>query len=126
MTLDPLNDVATYLDSLVQRRPSLWTASSCGLTRTHRSIPALVDRDTYLPSARRARVLLIAGLSGRNVDVEQALGALDMFASGGQRFANEIALSAIPCANPDALLPVTVSGDSEQTGEVGNLFSYPA
>jgi rhamnogalacturonyl hydrolase YesR len=92
-----------YLDSLVQRRPSLWSLTSCGVTRSGREIPALLDHDAYLPASRRARILLVSGLSGRDKDVEQGLAALDMFASSGQRFAAEISLSAVPCGNPDGL-----------------------
>lgn len=101
---DPLGDIRYYLESLVERRPSLWTISACGITRMGNTIQALLDADAYIPSARRARVLLLSGMSGDATDVEQALGALDMFASSGQRYAGDIALSAIPCGNPDGLL----------------------
>ena len=101
---DPLGDIRSFLETLVQRRPSLWTISACGVTRFGNQIPALLEADAYIPSARRARVLLVSGLTGKAADVEQALGALDMFASAGQKYAGDIALSAIPCGNPDGLI----------------------
>ena len=106
-----LLELEDFLDSLVQRRPSLWTRSACGVTRCQREIPALLDRDAYIPSARRARVLLVSGLSGRTSDVARAIVSLDLFASSGQRFAPEVALSAVPCGNPDGLVLGTVNGN---------------
>ena len=99
------------MDSLVQRRPSLWSRSACGVTRRQREIPALLDRDAYTPSTRRARVLLVSGLSGRTSDVARAVAALDLFASSGQRFAADIALSAVPCGNPDGLVLAAGTGN---------------
>ena len=121
-------ELGAFLDSLVQRRPSLWTRSACGVTRSQREIPALLDRDAYIPSARRARVLLVSGLSGRTSDVARAVAALDFFASSGQRFAAGIALSAVPCGNPDGLELATGTGNGvggdPSTGypPEGNLF----
>ena len=89
----------------------MWSRSACGVTRSQREIPALLDRDAYIPSARRARVLLVSGLSGRIPDVARAVAALDLFASGGQRFADGVALSAIPCGNPDGLALATGVGN---------------
>ena len=89
----------------------MWTRSACGVTRCQREIPALLDRDAYLPSARRARVLLVSGLSGRTSDVARAVAALDLFASSGQRFAGDVALSAVPCGNPDGLALATGTGN---------------
>ena len=108
---DPLGDIRSYLESLVQRRPSLWRISACGVTRSGVQIPAILESDAYVPSATRARVLLVSGLSGTTTDVEQALGALDMFASGGQKYAAGIALSAIPCGNPDGLAAGKLRGN---------------
>ena len=106
-----LSELETFLDSLVQRRPSLWTRSACGVTPCQREISAVLDRDAYIPSARRARVLLISGLSGRPPDVAQAVAALDLFASRGQRFAAGVALSAVPCGNPDGLVLASGTGN---------------
>ena len=60
---DPIGDIGTYLETLVKRRPSLWTMSACGVTRSGAQIPALIDADAYIPTSTRARVLLISGLS---------------------------------------------------------------
>jgi len=127
---DPIGDIRTYLETLVKRRPSLWTMSACGVTRSGAQIPALIDADAYIPTSTRARVLLISGLSGTATDVEQALGALDMFASGGQRYAGDIALSAIPCGNPEGLLTGrgrgNASGGDPRTGypPEGNFYNH--
>ena len=119
---DRLLELEGFLDSLVQRRPSLWNRSACGVTRSQREIPALLDRDAYIPSARRARVLLVSGLSGRTSDVARAIAALDLFASSGQRFADGVALSAVPCGNPDGLALATGTGN----GSGGNPSTgYP-
>ena len=108
---DRLLELETFLDSMVQRRPSLWTRSACGVTRSGREIPVLVERDAYLPTSQLARVLLVSGLSGNYLDLEQVFRALDMFASSGQRFTPKLALSAIPCGNPDGLALGPASGN---------------
>ena len=128
---DRISELRASLDSLAHRRPSLWTQSACGVTRSGREIPAILERDAYLPSARRARLLLVSGLSGRAADVEQALEALDLFASGGQRYAGGVALSAVPCGNPDGLALGAASGNgaggdpSAGYPPEGNFFSDP-
>ena len=71
---DPLGDIRSYLESLVVRRPSLWTLSACGVTRSGNPIPALPEVDAYNPSPNQALVLLVSGLSGTNTDVEQEHG----------------------------------------------------
>ena len=128
---DPLGDIRSFLESLVARRPSLWSISACGVTRSGNQIPVLLEADAYIPSAKRARVLLVSGLTGDATDVEQALGALDMFASGGQRYAGDIALSAIPCGNPDGLIVGggrgNGSGGDPRTGypPEGDFYYHP-
>ena len=66
-------------------------------------IPALIDRNAYSVETSRIRILLIGGLSGHNADVDMALHALELFAGGGDVLSLRIALSAVPCANPDGL-----------------------
>jgi rhamnogalacturonyl hydrolase YesR len=66
-------------------------------------MPALLDRDAYAASTSRARVLLVSGLSGRPDDVAYGLRVLGFFAAGGPSLAGGIALSAVPCGNPDGL-----------------------
>ena len=125
---DLFSELVAYLDSLVQRRPSLWTRTACGVTRSQREIPALLEHSAYLPQTHRARVLLVSGLSGLSVDLEQALGVLELFASAGQRYSNGVALSAVPCGNPDRLI---LGGDDKAESETstgyppeGNYFDH--
>ena len=117
-----LLDLEAFLDSMVQRRPSLWTRSACGVTRSGRDIPALLDRDAYIPASQRARVLLVSGLSGQLADLEPAMQVLDMFASSGQRFAASMALSAVPSGNPDGL---ALGGMSSNGAEGNPSIGYP-
>ena len=98
-----IHDVEATLDSLASTRADAWTLSACGVTRSERTIPALVDRDAYAPNTRRARVLLIGGLSGRPEDVGLALKALELFEAAGESLSAGVALTAVPCANPGGL-----------------------
>ena len=96
--IDPYRGVA----ELASKEPELWTRDACGVTRTERGIPALLHRDAYAHESEKARVLLVGGLSGRADDVALAFQALDLFAdTGGLR--GRLALSAVPCGNPDGL-----------------------
>lgn len=97
------DSIRNAIDALVRARPSFWSRSACGVARSLASIPALLDRNAYLPNAARARILLIGGLSGQADDVNLALRALELYAGGGDALALRIALSAVPCANPDGL-----------------------
>ena len=63
---------------------------------------AFVHTDAYAVESSRHRVLLVGGLSGSADDVEPVVSALERYASS-QRVRNRVALSAIPCANPDGL-----------------------
>ncbi len=108
-----------FLEALVQRRPSLWALSALGLSSSGREILALLDNDAYSPSTQRARLLLLSGLSGQTAEVEQALAALDQFASMGRRYADHVALSAVTCGNPDGLAaerPGNQAGGDPSTG----------
>ncbi|HLF05370.1 MAG TPA: glycoside hydrolase family 88 protein [Dehalococcoidia bacterium] len=96
-------DVYTALQALVARTKNIWQLDASGLTCSRGAVPALVHRDAYASKAERTRVLLIGGLSGHQADVELALGALDSYARGGNRQPQTIALSAVPCGNPDGL-----------------------
>ncbi len=125
---DRIDDLVASLDSLVRRGRGRWTRSACGVTRSEREIPALLDGDAYVPATSRARVLLVSGLSGRPDDVAQAVRALGVFAAGGPQLASEIALSAVPCGNPDGLAadagPGNGAGGDPSTGypREGNYF----
>jgi len=91
------------IDALIRARPGYWTRTACGVTRSLTPIPALLDRNAYSTETSRTRILLIGGLSGENADVDMALRALELFAGGGDALSLRIALSAVPCANPDGL-----------------------
>lgn len=91
------------IDTLIRARPGFWTRSACGVTRSLGQIPALLDRNAYSVETSRIRILLIGGLTGYKADVDMALHALELFAGGGDSLSLRIALSAVPCANPDGL-----------------------
>ena len=91
----------------------------------------MVDRDAYTPASERVRVLLVSGLSGERQDVETSLRVLEHFARQGDRMAQRIGLSAVPCANPDALAqdigPENGAGDLPDAGYPpdGGFFHHP-
>lgn len=100
---DPVRDLNTAMEALARSHPQLWKVSACGVTAALNSIPALLDRDAYVPETSRARVLLVSGLSGRGEDVALARQALELFAGKGDALSNRVALSAVPCGSPDRL-----------------------
>ena len=67
------------------------------------SIYAILDRNAYSRETSRARILLIGGLSGYKEDVDLALRCLELYAGGGDSLGLRVAMSAVPCANPDGL-----------------------
>src|SRR5215813_11577060 len=91
---------ATLL-ALAARAADFWTLDACGVTRSQTPMPALVHRDAYAPMTPRTRVLLVGGLSGRPADVALAYNILEAYAEAGDRLGRTLALSAVPCANPD-------------------------
>ena len=97
------NTIKEAIDTLIRARPGFWSRTSCGVTRSLTPIPALLDRNAYSVETSRTRILLIGGLSGHGADVDMALHALELFAGGGDALSLRIALSAVPCANPDGL-----------------------
>ena len=96
-------DIRGALDTLAAARPAFWSRAACGVTRSLTPIPALLDRNAYSADSARARILLVGGLSGSPADVDLALHALELYAGGGDGLALRLGLSAVPCANPDAL-----------------------
>ncbi len=95
----------TLLDRIgaIQARSGApWTDDACGVTRLDTQIAALVHIDAYAVESDRHRVLLVGGLSGSAEDVEAAVSALEWYATS-RRARNRVALSAIPCGNPDGL-----------------------
>ena len=105
------NVIKDALDTLLRVRPGFWSRTSCGVTRSLAPIPALLDRNAYSIETSRTRILLIGGLSGDDADVDMALRALELFAGGGDTLSLRIALSAVPCANPDGLRLMTSTGN---------------
>ena len=103
MYLSTEDTIKDAIDTLIRARPGFWSRTSCGVTRSLGQIPALLDRNAYSVETSRTRILLLGGLSGYRTDVDMALHALELFAGGGDAMSLRIALSAIPCANPDGL-----------------------
>jgi unsaturated rhamnogalacturonyl hydrolase len=95
--------VNATLQALAARAADVWTLDVCGVTRSQTPIPALVHRDAYVPTAPRTRVLLVGGLSGRLEDVTLAYNVLEAYVEAGDRLGQTLALSAVPCGNPDGL-----------------------
>ena len=97
---DRIADLTAALEALATNSPSRWKHVACGVTSGVQGIPALLDRDAYLPASRRARVILISGLSGGDRDVALALRTLELFQNEGDRLGDKIALTAVPWGNP--------------------------
>ena len=115
-------DIINALDALARARPGFWTRTACGVTRSLTPIPALLDRNAYSANTARARITMVGGLSGNPGDVDLALHALELYAGGGDGLALRVALSAVPCANPDGLR----LGRGPENGAGGNpTQSYP-
>ena len=116
------SDIGEALGGLAHRRPDIWKLSACGVTRSERPIPALLDREAYACATSRTRVLLVGGLSGRQDDVGQALNTLKLFADAGESLSGKVALSAVPCGNLDGLM----MGKGPENGAGGNpSIGYP-
>ena len=97
-------DINKTIESLTQTRSDIWEPTACGVTRSERSIPALVDKDAYTSVTNRIRVLVLGSLSGRQEDVVLALDVLRLFSANGRSLSDKIALSAVPCVNMDGLI----------------------
>src|SRR5215471_19613433 len=95
--------VNATLQALAARAADVWTLDACGVTRSQTLIPALVHRDAYAPMTPRTRVLLIGGLSGRSEDITLAYNALEAYVATRDHLGQMLALSAVPCGNPDGL-----------------------
>ena len=91
------------IETLANEHPHLWTADACGVTRSDAQIPALLHPDAYVPDTDRARILLLSGLTDRSEDIENGFRVLEDYARRGESLQRDVALSAIPCANPDGL-----------------------
>ncbi|PKB79788.1 MAG: hypothetical protein BZY88_11535 [SAR202 cluster bacterium Io17-Chloro-G9] len=104
---DRFADVTASLGSLATNRPGRWKLAACGVTPGLQGIPALLDREAYLPASSRTRVLLISGLSGSERDVALAMRTLELFRDEGDRLGDRIALTAVPWANPQGSHDIT-------------------
>jgi unsaturated rhamnogalacturonyl hydrolase len=96
-------DLNAALRDLRARAADYWSLHACGVTRMQTSIPALVHRDAYAASTPCTRVLLIGGFTGQADDVTLALRTLEIYLGAGDWLKQTLALSAVPCANPDGL-----------------------
>ena len=93
--------VNTLLQESAQARPDLWRLSACGVTPSIQSIPALVDVNSHKPESNRVRLLMISGLRDREGEADLGLAALDRFKGRSAELSPRIALTAVPCCNPD-------------------------
>ena len=94
------DSISDSINAIIARSAPPWAGDACGITRRDTQIESLVHQDAYADVSDRHRVLLLGGLSGDSDDADAALSALDAYASS-QRLRNRVAMSAIPCANPD-------------------------
>ncbi len=115
-------NLAERIATLAAEHPHLWTMDACGVTRADTQIPALLHPDAYVPETDRTRVLLLSGLTGGSEGIENGFRVLDSYAGGGESLERDVALSAIPCANPDGLAQGTLASN----GAGGNpAVGYP-
>ena len=89
-------------DRIRSRSNAPWTKDGAGVTRKDTQIAALAHQDAYADSSDRHRILLIGGLDGSEADAAAAVSVMESYARS-QRLRNRIALSVIPCGNPDGL-----------------------
>ncbi len=95
--------IAKDLQQLIAAANGLWSLDAAGLTRSRTAIPALLHREAYVTETPRTRVLLLSGLSGEKADTALALDAMKTYLDGGETLTDTVALSAVPCANPDGM-----------------------
>ena len=98
----PYQQILDRVDAIRTATGSPWTDDGCGVTRQDTQIAAFVHIDAYAAHTTRHRVLLLGGLSGSPDDVEAVVSVLERYATS-RRVRNRVALSAIPCGNPDGL-----------------------
>ena len=95
--------VTRELEQLIAATHGLWSLDVAGLTRSQRAIPALLHHEAYVGETSRTRVLLLCGLSGEKADTALALDTIRNYLEGGESLSNSVALSAVPCGNPDGM-----------------------
>ena len=117
------------IEAVVAESGVPWTRDGCGVTRRDTQIVSLVHRDAYLDDSDRHRVLLVGALSGKSDDADAIVSVLRAYASS-RVLRNRVAISAIPCANPDGLElgvgPGNGSGGDPSTGypPEGGYFNH--
>ena len=111
----PYQQLLESIDSIRTATGSPWTDDGCGATRQDMQIAAFVHIDAYASESSRHRVLLVGGLSGSKDEVESVVSVLERYATS-RRIRNRVALSAIPCANPDGLDPGSSPGQALGVG----------
>ena len=117
----PYEHLLEHVDSIRARASLPWTDDGAGITRRDTPIAALVHPDAYRDGSDRHRVLLLGGLTGSPDDVDAMASVLEAYATS-RRLRNRIALSVIPCANPDGL----DSGEGPGNGSGGDpTQGYP-
>ena len=115
------DQILESLNSIRSRTSLPWKDDACGITRQDTSMVALVHPDAYSEESDRHCVLLLSGLGGSPDDADALASALESYATN-RKLRNRIALSVIPCANPDGL----DSGESPGNGSGGNpTVGYP-
>ncbi|MEZ4869664.1 MAG: glycoside hydrolase family 88 protein [Caldilineaceae bacterium] len=96
-----------HVTALAAQASDLWQLDGCGVTRALRVIPLLLHHSAWVADADTAaaqtQVLLVGGLSGTAADVALALQALAAYREDAAQVQPQLALSAVPCANPDGL-----------------------
>ena len=96
-------DLNAARQALLAHPASPWISDACGVTRATTAIAALLHAAAYVPTTSRMRVVLLGGVSGHPEDTALAFQALQAYLHAGERLAREVALSAVPCGNPDGL-----------------------
>ena len=111
----PYEQLMEQIDSIRLRASLPWADDGCGVTRLDTGIAALAHPDAYKDESDRHRVLLLGGLTGFGDDVDSMATVLEAY-STSRRLRNRVALSVIPCANPDGL----DSGEGPGNGSGGD------
>ena len=117
----PYQELLESIDAIRSATGVPWTDDGCGVTRQDTQIAAFVHIDAYAAESSRHRILLLSGLNGSPDEVEAVVSTLERYATS-RRIRNRVALSAIPCGNPDGL----DLGVGAQNGSGGNPSTgYP-
>ena len=101
--------------------PNSGNSTPAALPAPNAQIPALLHGTAQPPAGERIQLVLIGGLSGTQEDADAALAALNSY-SAASSLSDRVALSAVPCGNPDGL----ALGSAPENGAGGNpSAAYP-